>query len=1144
MKKVLFAALGLLVLLLGAVLAAPQLVDWNAYKDEIAAQAERYTGRPLAIDGDLSLRLLPTPTLRVNKVRLANLAGGSEPEMARLESLNVRVALAPLLRLAVQVEEVTLVRPVILLERLADGRANWSFTRPGTEAGPPGAAAPAPEAGPAVSLERLAIEDGRVIYRDRASGSETGVEIRRALVSARSLEGPFEVQSSLLAAGLPLRIALTTGVVEPSRPTAVSGTVELGDDKARLELKGQLRPAGAAPGSQSGAGPDLEFAAGAVLVGANLREALAAAGLSAGAPSAALAQGFRLEGEVAITARTAAVNNLSGRIGGTRLTGAALVDFAAEPKADAALSLGQVNLDEWLGRASPAPAPGPGAAGEGGKGAAPGSQPGGFALPQGVSGTLDIAVDAVVYRGGLIRQGRLNVTLGQGVLAVNQAGALLPGGSDLGVFGFLSAEEGRPRFDGNVELASDNLRAVLDWLKIDLAGVAADRLRKVALTARLSGTPSEFQVTGLDLTVDSSRLTGGVAVALRERPAFGIGVKLDRVNLDSYLAGNASAAPAARAAGKGPAPEAAAAQGGAAPFLLKALEGFDANLQAEVGRMVVNGVEVAGAHLDGTLYGGRLTVRRVGARDLAGASAAMSGEIADLGGTPVFRDVKLTVRTGDARRLARLAGVEAALPAKVGGAFALDAGLSGGLNKLELQANAALAGARAALSGEIAAPAPSPHFNLRLEASHPDLARLADTLGWDYRPAARNLGGVSFAATVKGGPAKAALDGIRLALGPANVEGSAGIAFDGPRPRLTADLTASEVLLDLFLAAPESDKPSAAAGAPSPAPASDGRWPTGPIDLSALRALDGELLLKAVAMTYGKYRVDQPQLQATLGNGVLEVRRLDGTMFGGSFALSGRVSAPAGSGPPAVQASVAIKDAGVRQALFNVANVDLADGRLDLSLALSASGRSVFNLVSTLAGESRLEVRNGVIEGFDLDSVSERLKHVGDAVGLLNLLQTGMGGGKTRFTRFAGTFQVENGVVRTDDLTLAAKSGEGRAKGVVNLPRWTIDLNSTFRLTAHPEAPPFGMRTVGPLDSPRQVFDIKDLQAYLLASGVGALLRKVLPGARGGEAQPPAQPPPAAQPAAPAPEGGPSAEPPKRPRPEDILRGILGGFGK
>ena len=61
MKKLLWIVGGLIGLLIVAAVAAPFFVDLNNYKAEIAQKAKEATGRDLAIDGDISLSILPTP---------------------------------------------------------------------------------------------------------------------------------------------------------------------------------------------------------------------------------------------------------------------------------------------------------------------------------------------------------------------------------------------------------------------------------------------------------------------------------------------------------------------------------------------------------------------------------------------------------------------------------------------------------------------------------------------------------------------------------------------------------------------------------------------------------------------------------------------------------------------------------------------------------------------------------------------------------------------------------------------------------------------------------------------------------------------------------------------------------------------------
>ena len=150
-KKLLFGLVGVFVLLVAAVLVAPGFVDWNQYKDDIAAQVKSATGRDLSIKGDVRLAILPSPRLSASEVSFANMPGAAAPNMARLKSIEVRVALGPLFAGTVEVETIKLVEPVIELETLANGRKNWEFgeggASPSTVPPKPAGKEPPPAAG-------------------------------------------------------------------------------------------------------------------------------------------------------------------------------------------------------------------------------------------------------------------------------------------------------------------------------------------------------------------------------------------------------------------------------------------------------------------------------------------------------------------------------------------------------------------------------------------------------------------------------------------------------------------------------------------------------------------------------------------------------------------------------------------------------------------------------------------------------------------------------------------------------------------------------------------------------------------------------------------------------------------------------------
>jgi len=207
-KKLLYGLIGLVVVLVAAVLIVPALIDWNGYKDEIAAEVRAATGRELVIDGDISVSLLPSPHASVSGVRFANVEGASEPDMLRLEEASADIAFWPLLSGEVRVESVTLLNPVITLETTEDGAASWVM-QPDTAP----ASAPAGDGGGFdMRLEDVRIRGGQVRYLE--AGTEVAaLEGLDAQLSAESLAGPFAANGSATLNGLPFRFDAGIGAL-------------------------------------------------------------------------------------------------------------------------------------------------------------------------------------------------------------------------------------------------------------------------------------------------------------------------------------------------------------------------------------------------------------------------------------------------------------------------------------------------------------------------------------------------------------------------------------------------------------------------------------------------------------------------------------------------------------------------------------------------------------------------------------------------------------------------------------------------------------------------------------------------------------------------------------------------------------------
>jgi AsmA-like protein len=118
------AAALLLLLAVSALGLAVTFLDPNDYKPQIVAAVQQATGRTLSLGGPLRISRSLWPTIEVTDVTLANLPGGTRPDLARVERIEAQLSLPALLRRRIEVSKLTLEGPNILFE-FVGGKPNW-----------------------------------------------------------------------------------------------------------------------------------------------------------------------------------------------------------------------------------------------------------------------------------------------------------------------------------------------------------------------------------------------------------------------------------------------------------------------------------------------------------------------------------------------------------------------------------------------------------------------------------------------------------------------------------------------------------------------------------------------------------------------------------------------------------------------------------------------------------------------------------------------------------------------------------------------------------------------------------------------------------------------------------------------------------
>ena len=290
-------------LLLACVWLVPGMLDWNRYRDGIAALASAQLGRPVHIGGAVSLQLLPQPILTASEVAVDGDADGPGDGIGlRAKALRLRVALGPLLAGNVDARELTL--------QGADLRLPWPP--------PPGALTQRPPAW--LTGLQARIEDGRLQVGDLAL----------ARIDAAVTTDPDTGTLSIAGTGQTgvRNWQFTARLARPGRDGSAGLDVSL-DGQGPLRdtggtFSGQLGADGALSGRVAGRGPDLSLLM----------------------PAPALP--WRGDGRLSASGGLAVADELALEIGGAPARGAVALRVMPAARLDLAIAAGRLDLDAWL----------------------------------------------------------------------------------------------------------------------------------------------------------------------------------------------------------------------------------------------------------------------------------------------------------------------------------------------------------------------------------------------------------------------------------------------------------------------------------------------------------------------------------------------------------------------------------------------------------------------------------------------------------------------------------------------------------------------------------------------------------------------------------------------------------------------------
>ncbi|MFQ5876949.1 MAG: AsmA family protein [Acidobacteriota bacterium] len=498
--------------------ALPALLDVDRYRPLIVRELGEATGRSIDL-GALSLRLLPVPAIRAERLAVSEGPRYPDREALRARSVSIRVALLPLLKRRLVIRSIVLDRPIVNLIRDAEGR--WSFDDlldRADASGRPGPPRPSGgERGLRVAVHRAVVRSGRLrIYDDAVvpgtrssaqigpigaavrgwgAGGATEVDLSVRLGSGRlKAEARLEVDGSALrlraaVAGRGLRASDLAGL-SPWLGVAQPDGLEVAGE---IDLEGELtlpldRPEAA------------EFEGEVRLRDLSYRDA------SMSLP----VQGIR--GTLAVDGNRAVWRNFGLRIGSSSIGGRLRLEDFERPRVAFDLASPNLDFNEILdGLAGPASATD--RVERGGSLAAPAAAGEGPGLLQRITARGTLSADRVRFQTFELTDVKASGGLARGALTVDEMRTSFYGGT-LG---------GRARVDLGGGEPAYGLDARLDGVEVEPLLAAYDPALSGLLRGNLSGS-LEVEASGSSLRVmlANARGTGSLELSGGSLTSFSV----------------------------------------------------------------------------------------------------------------------------------------------------------------------------------------------------------------------------------------------------------------------------------------------------------------------------------------------------------------------------------------------------------------------------------------------------------------------------------------------------------------------------------------------------------------------------------------------------------------------------------------------
>jgi uncharacterized protein involved in outer membrane biogenesis len=604
---------GFLIVVLAALFGLPYVVDWNGYRGVFEEEASRMLGREVRVQGNVSLRLLPSPYVHAEKLRIGGAIGEETGRpLFRADGFTMWLSVPPLLKGIVEARDAQIVKPVLELAIDAQGRTTLASLKVA-----PGRFSFVPQD---ITFRSVTVIDGSL-----GLSGPNGVELARidginGEVSADTAEGPFRYRGTALWHGEKREVRFNTAPRDPNGDLRFKTNVTVPATTNSYTLEGTARDLADAVRIEGTLAARISTAGFAVSPAAE-------AGVQPAEPKDKSAKPnafFDVTAKVASEAGRVTLDDIAISLeqGGLPqlISGRSSITWTDQMKLDLELNSKWLDLDQLTASAS----------------TAPGAIPLELArtlfdrlvdeLPASGGTDIAIAVDQVGLGKQSVSNLKLKASRKGGPLELKDVRASLPGGTNLALDGVLDGAEGARSFTGTMALSGQSLTRFTTWGFGDNPFSRSRSDGPFAIAGNLKLDDNAIELTDASAEVSGTPVMGEVRLGLTEPRRLAVALEGETIDLEDLWPGNPGLRGLRRliTGGSNAAANDAAAKSGDGLF------GSDVSFDIKAGQLIDGERKLENVHLDVSLQKGALTVPKLKFVSKGGLAVDLEGSAADV----------------------------------------------------------------------------------------------------------------------------------------------------------------------------------------------------------------------------------------------------------------------------------------------------------------------------------------------------------------------------------------------------------------------------------------------------------------------------------------------------------------------------------